>query len=163
MKFFLVAIFALTAQLITAQTITVKKIYAYKQQILPGKKPGANEKIKVTERFLMYAEVEKNKKVTITGVWINNNYYSCTIKQQMKSPVQKNIMGGTEAYTFVPKTSNSVYEIVLNKKQEPTPRPGRDLSLLLQKNEVVVSYSYKGRLHYASAKKMTVLESAPMM
>ena len=81
----------------------------------------------------------------------------------MKSPVQKNIMGGTEAYTFVPKTSNSVYEIVLNKKQEPTPRPGRDLSLLLQKNEVVVSYSYKGRLHYASAEKMTVLESAPMM
>ena len=75
MKFFLVAIFALTAQLITAQTITVKKIYAYKQQILPGKKPGANEKIKATERAETYIKQKMQSyglTTTITVVQLNS-------------------------------------------------------------------------------------------
>lgn len=163
MKLFLIAAFVFTVQNITAQTATVKKIYAYKQQILPGKKPGATEEVKTKEHFFMYAEVEKNKKVSVTGVWINYNYYNCTAKQQIKTPVQKNIMDGMEAYTFVPKTKNNVYELIAGKMQEPAPRPGRELGLLLQKNEVVVSYTYKGKQYYATAEKMIILESAPMM
>jgi hypothetical protein len=162
MKFVLLIAMISVSQNISAQTNPVKKIYAYRQSILSGKKPSQYEKAKATERFYIYAEVSKKQKSIINGIWINNTYYSFRVKQQLKQPVKKVMMEGMEEFTFVPKTSNDVYEMIIDKKKEPSPRPGRELGLLLQQNEVVISYTCKGKQHYASAEKMIVLESMPM-
>jgi hypothetical protein len=162
MKFLILMGLISAAQTITAQTLPVKKVYAYRQAILQGKKPAQQQQVKATEQYFVFAEISKKQKVAINGIWINNQYYSFKMKQHQKSPVKKTMMEGMDEFTFVPSTANSVYEIIIDKKMNPSPRPGRELGLLLQQNEVVVSYTYKGKQYYATVEKMIVMESIPL-
>jgi hypothetical protein len=162
MKYFLFSVMITVSQTFLAQTAPVKKVYAYRQAILQGKKPSHQEEAKSTDQYFLFAEFSKNQKAIINGIWIQNNYYSYKTKQHLKLPVKKAMMEGMEDVLLVPKTGNSVYEIIVTKPINPSPRPGRELGLLLQKNEVVISYTYKGKQYYATAEKMIVLESMPL-
>lgn len=148
---------------IQAQTTAVKKVYAYRQYLLQGKKPVQYETVKKSERFFIYLEVSKNKKLNVTGMWIDNSYYRFSVKRYSKTPVVIKITEGPEKFIAVPKTLNDIYEVIPGKKQEPAPRPGTTLGNYLQKNEVVIIYSYKGKQYFAGVEKMTLLESMPMM
>jgi hypothetical protein len=63
-----------------------------------------------------------------------------------------------EKKILVPKTSNTVFELLLSKQIDPAPRPGSALGSLLKSNEVVLVYTWKGKEYFSALKKITVLE-----
>jgi hypothetical protein len=162
-KLFHLICFLFAANFAFSQTAPVKKIYAYRQTVEPGKKPEPNETVKKKEQFSLYLEVAKNQTITFSGIWIDNNYYYITSKKAVKSPVEKATVDGAGKFIAVPKTVNDLYEIVLGKKQEPSPRPGTKLGSYLQNNEIVLYYNYKGKPYFSMLKKMKLLETISLM
>jgi hypothetical protein len=68
-----------------------------------------------------------------------------------------------EKKVLVAKTSNTVIEILLTKQINPAPRPGSALGSLLQSNEVVLVYTWKGKEYFSTLKKITMLEPITLM
>ena len=162
-KIFPLICFLLAANVVFSQTAPVKKIIAYRQSIIPGKKPAPHETAKKNEQFSLYLEIVKNKQIKFSGIWINNEYYFFTLKKVSRTPIEKSTGDGAGKFIAVPKTMNDVYEIVLGKKQEPAPRPGAMLGNNLQNNEVVLYYSYNGKQYFALLKKIKQLETISLM
>lgn len=162
-KIFPLICFLFAANIVFSQTAPIKKIIAYRQSVIPGKKPAAQETVKKNERLSLYAEIAKNKQIKSNGIWINNEYYFFTLKKITKTPVEKSTGDGGGKFIAVPKTLNDVYEIVLGKKQEPAPRPGAKLGTNLQNNDVVLYYSYNGKQYFALLKKIKQLETISLM
>lgn len=142
----------------TAQTAAIKKIHGFKQSIVSGKKPNELENSITRDQFYIYVEVAKNKKITVRNIWINNEMYLCKMSKVLKTPVMNPTIGSKEKWIAVPKSANDVYEIVLIKKQEPGPRPGRTLGNYLQNNEIVFNYQYMGKQYFAVLRQFKVLE-----
>lgn len=145
----------------TAQKPQVAKVYAYKQAILPGKKPSGNriEAGMKKETYRIFVSATRKEIISITGVWINQEYYRFTVSSNLKTPV--NMRQHDEEVILVPKTNNKVLEIILNGKQEPAPRPGTKLGTLMKMNAVVISYSWKGTQYFITAN--TIKELFPFI
>lgn len=138
-----------------AQTKPLKKLYAYSQASLPGKK--SNFPVAVKETYRLFITVAPKEKISVTGVWVKNNYYRCNVKIiGAKEVVHENM--NNEKKILVPKTSNKIIELLLAKQVDPAPRPGSALGSLLQANEVVFVYTWKGREYFSALKKITMLE-----
>lgn len=152
--FFLLVLMGFSFE-IKAQTRPLKKIYAYSQASLPGKK--SDYPVKVNETYRLFITVAPKEAIAVTGIWLKNNYYSCTTKNIASKQV---VHGNTnyEKKILVAKTSNTVLEILLMKKMDPAPRPGTALGLLLKSNEVVLVYIWKGKQYFSALKKIIVLE-----
>lgn len=162
-KLFPLICFLFAANIAFSQTAPVKKIMAFRQSVIPGKKPAQHQTVKKSEQLSLYAEIVKSKKIKFSGIWINNEYYFFTLKKLPKTPIEIPTGDGGGKFIAVPKTANDVYEIVLGKKQEPAPRPGTKLGTNLQNNEVVLYYSYKGKQYFAVLKKIKQLETISLM
>lgn len=134
-----------------AKSVPVKKIYAYKQTILPGKKSN-NTSSKETYRIFILS----SQTVHITGVWVNSAYFEFMVASVSKKPVILN--NGNEKKIAVPITNLMVTEISVKKMISPVPRPGGMLGQLLSKNEIVIVYSFKGKDYFISKKKAASLE-----
>jgi hypothetical protein len=159
--FFLLIILAASFTAFTQQS-PVKKLHAYSQQSLPGKRPDPGEQIKSSEQYFVYAEVMKGTVIKFTGIWIKNNYYQVKANSIVKTPVTKTVVG-KDNKVLVPKSKYSVYQVELAKKQDPSPRPGATLGKHLSTNEVVLVYTCMGKQYFATLAKMEQLESMPMM
>lgn len=162
-KLFPLICFLFAAKIVYSQTAPVKKIMGYRQSFMPGKKPAQHEKVKKSEQLSLYVEIAKSKKIKFSGIWIDNEYYLFSLKKITKTPIEKSTGDGGGKFIAVPKTTNDAYEIVLGKKQQPAPRPGTKLGTNLQNNEVVFSYSYKGKQYFALLKKIKQLETISLM
>lgn len=153
MKHLLLISFLFSATIATAQTAPVRKVYAYSQQILPGKKPSGI--VSKKESFRLF--ITSSSAVTVTGVWIKSSYYRFETISITKTPVLLGTIN-TEKKVLVPSTKLRVTEISIKKMYEPSPRPGTPLSTLLASNEVVIVYKWKGKEYFATAAKMEELE-----
>lgn len=144
-----------------AQTVPVKKIYAYKQASLSGKKPSGKNEVEKKERYRLFIAHNAKDAIKINGIWVMEEYYRFEVSSKLKSPVKQNEAEGSEQIILVPKTSHHVLELLLQEKQEPSPRPGSQLGKLLKMNEVVISYTWKGKQYFAIAK--TIKELPPFI
>lgn len=152
--FFILILIAFAFE-INAQTRPLKKMYAYSQASLPGKKTNYFVKVKETHR--LFVTVTPKEKIEVTGIWVKNNYYRCNAKIiAAKQVVHENT--NYEKKILVPKTSNTIIEVLLTKQIDPAPRPGSALGNLLQANEVVFVYNWKGKDYFSALKKITLLE-----
>ncbi len=157
-KFFSLICFLFITFVLFGQTTPVKKVYAYSQQIIPGKKPS--KEIKLKEHYRVFIVSDTKQIIQINGIWIKQNYYRFTVSGKLKTPVQMN--GAEEQHKIlVPKTTNRVVELILTGLYEPSPRPGATLSKLLITNEVVIAYQWKGKEYFAPAK--TIKELSPFI
>ncbi len=145
----------------SAQKAPVTKIYAYSQATLPGKKPSGNgtDTDLKEESYRLFISVTGKEIIHITGAWINQQYHRFTVSSKLKTPVK---MGQPDdGIILVPKTNNNVLEIILKGKQEPAPRPGTKLGTLMKTHAVVISYSWKGKQYFITAK--TIKELPPFI
>ena len=154
---FFLLFFAVLLFELKAQSTPVIKIYGYKQQLFQGKKPSKNEPIKNSAQHKLFVEYRKNSSINITGVWIESDFFRFTTHPKLKSPIS-DIQQPANKQILVPKTNNRIIEIELKNKQEPSPRPTATLGKLLQNNDVVISYLFKGKTYFATLKKLIVLE-----
>ncbi|MBY0477049.1 MAG: hypothetical protein K2Q24_05345 [Chitinophagaceae bacterium] len=142
---------------ITAQTAPVKKIYAYKQASLGGKKPSEHETtVPKKEQYRLFIASGKGPLI-IEGVWIEQEYYRVKMMPATRTPVLQVQQEGNERVILVPKTSDTVRELQVLEKVEPAPRPGSQLGKLLKTNELVMAYRWKGKQYFATSKTIKAL------
>ncbi len=151
--FFLLFLMALPFK-IDAQTNPVKKVYAYSQESLSGKR--SNHPVTPKISYRLFVIVNPKQKITVSGVWLKNNYYNFSAKN-IPSKEVLNESSNFEKQVLVTKTTNNVLELILTKQIDPAPRPNSKLGSLLQNNEVVITYVWKGKEFYAVLKKITIL------
>ena len=156
---FLLVLMAFSLEM-NAQTKPIKKLYAYSQEILPGKK--SNHPVTPKLSYRLFVTVNPKQKIMVTGIWLNNNYYNLTTKNiPAKQVLNEN--SNFEKTILVAKTTNNVFELVLTRQIDPAPRPNSKLGSLLKSNEVVVAYLWKGKEYFSALKKITVLETFAAM
>lgn len=143
---------------VNAQTAPVKKIYAYKQASLGGKKPSEHETaVSKKEQYRLFIAYTGKGPLIIEGVWIEQEYYRVRMMPATRTPVLQGQQEGNERVTLVPKTSDTVRELQVLEKVEPAPRPGSQLGNLLKTNDFVVAYRWKGKQFYATSKTIKAL------
>lgn len=147
MKLLLTLFLTFSASVTNAQQDKGIQLYAYSQQSFSGVR---NLKKPTTESFLIY--YSSAKKITVSGIWVKNNYCRFEEKRIDELPVK---IGQT---ILVPVTTKSVHQLMIKRPYEPSPRPAKDLSKLLSGNEVVIVYKWKGKEYFMAVKKLTVLE-----
>lgn len=140
----------------TAQNKPLKKVYAYKQTILQGKKSKQPVSKEVYRIYITASE-----KINLTGLWIQNNYCNFSVQQITKKPVT--LTSGSGKKVLVPATRFAVYEIKVQQQVQPAPRPGTELSKLLATNEIVLIYTIKSKTYFTTVKKAEVLETVALM
>lgn len=147
----------------------VKKVYAYKQASIPGNIiandendiPGNNGK-KSTERkqnfnYWFYLSIPKKEKVNVTGLWIDGKQYEIKSETVTDLPVKKIIFTGLEkndTTIMVPVTVNKVLLVY----PAAVKSAGTKLKLAAT-NELVIRYTWKGKIYYTSIR--AIKELAP--
>lgn len=144
----------------------VKKIYAYKQASIPGILPihlEEKDAVKRPERkqnynYWFYMEMPGTEKIIITGLWISG--IRNDIKEEIVDdlPVKKIIFTGVEkndTTVMVPLTRN---KIILVYPSGGSKKTTAEYALNLTKtNELVISYTSKGKTYYTSVKRIKEL------
>lgn len=154
----------------------VKKVYAYKQTSIPGilpihseenntkdkdavkKQPGRNQHY----NYWFYMEMPRTEKIIITGLWISGIRYDLKEEVINDLPVKKIIFTGVEkndTTVMVPVTRNKIVLIYPSGEAKKTLANSKYVSNLARTNELVISYTSKGKTYYISLK--TIKEIAP--
>ena len=165
-----VFIFLICLSIISASSFAqVKKVYAYKQATVSGNIiandendiPGNNGSRKVERKpnfnYWFYLSIPKKEKVTITGLWINNQQYEIKQDSITNLPVKKIIYTGlqkNDTIIMAPNTSNKILLVY------PGAIKSNDLKYVLyvaKTNELVIRYIWKGKAYYTTIKKIKEL------
>ena len=165
---FLLTLFVLVSGFVQVKP-PVKKVYAYKQASIPGIVPVHTEenktKQKKTERkqeynYWFYMELPKSEKITITGLWISGIRYSLKEDAINDLPVKKIIFTGIEkndTTVMVPFTRNKIILVYPAGKMKEEKKGSAPVTDIARTNELVISYTSKGKIYYASVKKIKEL------
>jgi hypothetical protein len=145
----------------------VKKINAFKQASIPGIMPRVteneikpNEEIKPAYNYWFYLEVQKKKNIRITGLWINGIRFDIKMDSIQNLPVKKIIYTGAtgnDTITLAPETRHQVILIYPSAIAAQSTTVSKYLEELITQNELVISYTCKGKIYYSKAKTIRLL------
>ena len=152
----------------------VKKVYAYKQASIPGILPDHSEENDIKEKdgakkverkqnynYWFYLEMPKAEKINITGLWISGIRHDIKAEIMIDLPVRKIIFTGldkNDTTIMVPVTKNKIILVYPSgeSKVESKVIPHQVFSPI-RENELVVSYTSKGKFFYTSIKTIREL------
>jgi hypothetical protein len=154
--------------IITSGFAQVKKVYAYKQASIPGIIPSSDENdikepgTKIFERkqnynYWFYLSILKTEKINVTGLWIDGKQYEIKSETISKLPVKKIVFTGldkNDTTIMVPVTSNKV--LLIYPGPEKTDNSKYALNFA-RTNELVISYTSKGKTRFATVKNIKEL------
>lgn len=148
----------------------VKKVYAYKQASIPGILPNYSEENDIKEKdgakkperkpnynYWFYIEFPPAEKIKPTGLWINGKMYIFKYEPVTKLPVEKIVFTGLEkndTTIMAPATKNKI--ILIYPSAESKVIPHRVIALA-RENELVISYTSRNKVYYASVKSIKEL------
>lgn len=147
----------------------VKKVYAYKQASIPGvllnysdETDIKDEKAKKPEpkqnyNYWFYLSVPKTDNIVVTGLWISGKQHDVKSEIVNDLPVKKIVFTGLEkndTTIMVPATSNKV---ILVYPAGEKPGDSKYALNFARTNELVVRYTRKGKILYATVKKINEL------
>ena len=147
----------------------VKKVYAFKQASVPGNIIANNENdikenngTKQAERkqnfnYWFYLSIPKKEKVTITGLWIDGKQYEIKQDSITDLPVKKIIYTGlqkNDTIIMAPVTSNKVILVYPGGVKKDDSKYALNFA---RTNELVIRYTWKGKTHYTTIKKIKEL------
>jgi hypothetical protein len=161
----------LSSSFASAQKAPVVKMYAYIQHVLPGTKrnvivdengntiePATQKKM----NYFFYAEKKKSETIKIAGIWMYGKKYLARYDNVAATPVE--IFKGTSSndsnkITLIPDADNEFVQILPG----PTTTKGAKLSgylkKMVQQNDLVLIYLWKGKTWYFPVKKIKNLSS----
>jgi len=132
----------------------VKKIYGYSQAVSGGAKMAddlnsnsPNAENENNNRFFIFAEVEKGKRIGFEEVWIKGNSYAFKTDTVKKFPFILTTSNGGELIfrdTLVRTSGYCVIQLTnLVKTNKQVPKNNRNL---IAKNDVVIFFRHNGRM-----------------
>ncbi len=148
----------------------LKKVYAYKQASLPGIQPrvtteegGGNKQRaerKETFNYWFYISFSKKEKITVTGLWISGKRFTVKSEPITELPVKKinyTAASANDTITMVPFTRNAVMLTYPSGMANDTTPVSKYLLNLVNHNELVIVYFWKGKKYYAVKKMISTL------
>ena len=166
----------ITLSLLSQTNTAVIKVYAYAQSVVPGVNPNSkaidesgkeiNVKPKSRLNYLIYLEQKKSATIRPTIIWIKDKCYSITYEEVKQTPVElssSNLMSDKKKMELVPKTKNKVLKLILTGEIEDKGKQSTNLKKLIAKNNLVISYNWKGKMYYATLKNIKTLEPLATM
>lgn len=149
----------------------VVKAYAYSQKTISGiREEIVNDDEGVKQRespfpttYFLYAEVKKGTKLSVTGVWIENKYYSSALKK-VKTPVllENESVPLKEKDTLLKRTSNDVFALTLNEEKK-WESPNADIKKLTENNKAIFFLKYNNTLVNVPVKNIKELQPKAAM
>jgi hypothetical protein len=142
---------------------SLPKGYAYSREVLGGVRPSiiadenggtSTRTRKPSHQYYIYIETPAVIKYGIKSVWINGKQFSIDI-EKVHSPViiENSTMPDKTKDTLVAFTKNIVWQIQLkNEKKED--KKSVALKKLIDKNEMVIIYTCKGKTQLLPIKKI---------
>jgi len=147
----------------------VKKVYGYKQASIPGILPDYSEendiqpsgktKQKQNYNYWFYLEFPKTEKINITGLWIAGVRHDIKAESITDLPVRKIVFTGMEkndTTIMVPATKNKI--ILIYPSGESKIDDSKYALNLARQHELVVRYSWKNKIYYATLKMLKELD-----
>lgn len=145
----------------------VKKLHAFKQASIPGIVPRLpeNENKPKEERkpdynYWFYLEVQKKKNIRITGLWINGVCFDIKTDSIQNLPVKKIIYTGAtgnDTLTLAPETRHRVILVYPAALANQSITVTKKTEELINRNELVIRYTCKGKIYYAKVKTIRLL------
>jgi hypothetical protein len=173
---FFSAFTGITLSLLSQTNTPVVKIYAYAQSVVPGVNPNSkaidesgkeiNVEPKSRQNYLIYLEQKKSAAIQPTTIWIKDKNYSLSYDEVKQTPVElssSNLMNDKKKMELVPKTKNKVLKLILTGVIEDQAIISTTLKKLIAKNNLVISYNWKGKTYYAALKNIKMLEPLAAM
>jgi hypothetical protein len=166
----------ITLSLLSQTNTPVVKVYAYAQSVVSGVNPNnkaideSGKEIKAIPKsrlnYLFYLEQKKSATIQPTTIWIKDKSYSITYEEVKQTPVElsgSNLMNDKKKMELVPKTKNKVLKLTLTGVFEDQAIISSTLKKLIAKNNLVISYNWKGKTYYATIKNIKMLEPLAAM
>lgn len=162
--------FILTSVFGWSQKTAIRNINAYAQETTRGSRPeivvdeNGNEiakTIAVKINYLIYAEQVRTTQIVFTTVWIDGKAYKIKADTVI-APVEMTTQDGfnTTKIILAPATKNKLWSLSTGSLITKPPKPSSTLQKLINKNELVIVYRWKGKLYYTPLKKIKKLDPA---
>ena len=143
------------------------KVYGFEQESLPGtvaanvKDENGNplKKAATKKNYFIYLSLEQKYSITPQHVFINGKAFSAETSLVKRTPVEhvnNNIPGSPEKTTLVPKTTDKVIELKIADTLQV--KKTAMLQTLTNKNDVVISYTWKKKKYFAVLNKLKRLD-----
>jgi hypothetical protein len=162
MKSSLAIFFTLLVHPVFSQPVI--KLYGYSQEIYYGIVPQRDipsedgevtpKRANSTINFYLYVAVNASTKITPLKIFIKDQWYEASNSKQVKTPVtiempsRKTLVAGTKMKVLQFQKADSV----------TVSKPSSSLKKMMKGSEMILCYSWKGRVYYAALKKITILE-----
>jgi hypothetical protein len=146
------------------------KIYAYSQVVTPGTIPKGvtgengnrvNTKKESAVNYYIFATHSASVKISFGEIWVNGKFYSVQTHKVDSTPViniNKTIPANPEKEILVPFTRQQVVSIVPGKTMNNVISQGAWFRNMAKKNELIVSYMYRGKKYFIAVKKIKMLK-----
>jgi len=145
------------------------RVYAFAQETTPGTIPvdeyGNPRKMEPNINYLLYAEYQGSYAIKFDGVWIKGKGYSAQSSVVTSTPVtitNYDIPSKPVTIVLVPATKQKVMEL------QPIGRASINVNAawfrdMLRKNELIISYYYKGKKYFIPVRKLNWLPPVSAM
>lgn len=162
MKWTLAILLTLLLQPVFSQPVI--KLYGYSQETFYGMVPQRDipsengetrpKKPNSTINYYLYVAVNASTKITPLKIFIKDQWYEARNSKQVKTPV---FIEMPFKKTLVAATKMKVLQF--QKADSATvSKPSSTLKKMMKQSELILSYSWKGRIYYTTLKKITILE-----
>ena len=173
---FFTAYTIISLSLLSQTKTPVIKIYAYAQSVVPGVNPnskaidesGTEIKVKPRSRvnYLIYLEQRKSASIQPVNIWMKDKMYIIKYEEVNETPVElssSNLLKDKKKMELVPKTENEILKLTITGEVHDKGKSSSTLQKLISKNDLVISYSWKGKTYYAALKNIKMLEPLAAM
>lgn len=141
------------------------KLFGYSQKFVPGMVPQEDlpdenggqpvKRPRVITNYYIYTATATSVTIVPTAIWIGGKWDTITSQQVIKSPVFTEV---PEKKQLVPLTSRVVKQLNIGDTlQSPLAGIGK-LKKMMSENEVIISYTWKGKRYFIPLKKLSALE-----
>jgi hypothetical protein len=133
------------------------KLYGYSQSHLPGMVPKGTKGNGSQENYYVYLQHKTSDKISPEELYVKGVRYSFSQKNAPLPVMHSNNNIPVKQVNTVLVPANGLKTIAVNTGNIISYR-GRTSKKLISENELVISYTWKGKHYYKMLKKLTVLE-----
>jgi hypothetical protein len=104
--------------------------------------------------YFFYVSASSTSGIQPVEIWLHGQRYTISRTTLIKSPVMSS--GGTE---LIPKTKMAIRQLKWNEKAMPLKTTPSWLKKMMDENELIIVYFWKGKKYYKPLKKILELEN----
>jgi len=164
MKSFLFLLFLIGSRVVEAQPEV--SIYAYSQVFTPGMirqrdVPAENGSVPVKAalsviQYYIYVAVSPSASLQLKEIWIKGQRYKIKRVTVVQTPVK---IETPSVRVLVPASRQKVIKAEPGDSLPVIKRPFPALKKMMKQSELIVSYSWDGKVYFTPVRKITVLET----